>query len=180
MLSSRLKAFVKPTSHRIVSMASKVSDPVQVALTPNATKIEAAMICAVSLVAGLRRMPSSTTPTRNIQEAVPITTRLDSLKTRVAATLASHTPTPPSKGVGCWCQRSAFGAATIPRSRANARTSGVNSSDSAAAATNGQTTPASSGFSGVSLGVHPIGTTSSRPSPVSGRSTLALPRRSDS
>ena len=120
MLSSRLKAFVIPTSQTTATMVASKSLPISSTRRPAATAIPAAANCAASFASGLRCRTSSTSPAAKSERAparIPPARALASTApvTTAAATPASRPakiPTPPNVGVARSCQRSPVGWAT--------------------------------------------------------------------
>ena len=120
MLSSRLKAFVMPTSQRRPIPHARMSFPTISTFSPLASTTTAAVICAASFAIGLRRRRSSMSPapkTIVTPARIPPSSPLHSMipaasATATPATKPAKIPTPPNVGVGCSCQRSSDGTAT--------------------------------------------------------------------
>ena len=120
MLSSRLKAFVIPTSQMRPIPHARTSLPTISTSSPLASTTTAAVTCAASFAIGLRCRRSSTRPaTKTIVTPARIPpSSLDHSMTPVAsatktpAANPAKMPTPPNVGVASACQRSSEGMAT--------------------------------------------------------------------
>ena len=122
MLSSRLKALVEPTSHRMASSVSSQTMPVTGSRSPKDTATAAMTSWAVSFVCGLKRAQvveqaehdtrgSADRETGERRRRCPADTRPPAAPAAMAR--------PPISGIGRRCQRSPRGRATSPRRRAS-------------------------------------------------------------
>ena len=109
MLSSRLNAFVIPTSHRRPIAHARMSLPTISTFSPLARTTTAATICAPSFAIGLRCRRSSTspatktmvTPARIPPSSLDHSTAPVARASRMPAENPAKIPTPPNVGVGC-------------------------------------------------------------------------------
>ena len=129
MLSSRLKAFVIPTSQKSAIATPSTSFSTSSTRRPAAIAIDAAPTCAASFANGLRWRMSSTSPaakTSPVPARIPASCQVGS---RAPTASARRTPavtpaamaTPPNVGVARSCQRSPLGSATSREATAGAR-----------------------------------------------------------
>ena len=131
MLSSRLNAFVIPTSHSSPIAHARMSLPTISTFRPLASTTTAAVICAASFARGLRCRRSSTrpatktivTPARIPPSSPDHSTAPLASASAIPATNPAKMPTPPKVGVGCSCQRSSDGTATRRAPRGERRRS---------------------------------------------------------
>ena len=125
MLSSRLNAFVIPTSQTSPIAQASTSLPTISTSSPLASAKTAAPICAASFAIGLRWRRSSTSPATNssaMPPKIPPSSALHSMApvasaSSTATTKPAKIPTPPNIGVARSCHLWLLGSATrrVPR-----------------------------------------------------------------